>query len=379
MADELSEDEQIRLLFKEAGRDVVTNAQQSFANLTTSMKDAARAADQVKDATKNYDDSVNRALKKTLKDLVGDEQGTGGFAGMAGATLKAERALNSMVSGHGLARAAPMLEGLVTAMGGPGGLGVAVIALEMGMRVLVPTLEKLGSAISDEHIVKLNNFTTSLAKLREEGEKVSAPSGHPEMDKRVKEYLEQGAGATLSTLLQAELYKRLAQANTLTDAQKLAGMALKPEADLQANAKRQADLLMGLIEHREAGAIGQAQQLLANNVTGANPRGDGESDSTGQDGGRSKAGQREFRRPAGPVTRTNSAGDRARGTRSKATGGSRQEGKRPDTPAPRHGSSRRRGHQRPDRRPVERGRADRESRAAPDDQSTRASEPTARL
>ena len=133
MADELSEDEQIRLLFKEAGRDVVTNAQQSFENLTTSMKDAARAADQVKDATKSYDDSVNRALKKTLKDLVGDEQGTGGFAGMAGATLKAERALNSMVSGHGLARAAPMLEGLVTAMGGPGGLGVAVIAIEMGM------------------------------------------------------------------------------------------------------------------------------------------------------------------------------------------------------------------------------------------------------
>ena len=270
MADDMSVDEQIRLIFKQAGVDVVKDAAESFEVLTQREKDAAKAADQVTTATKSVD-AAHKPAKITLDELAGKgdgEAGSGGFAGAAGGALRLERALNAMVSGHGLARAGPMLEGLITTMGGPGGLGMAVIALELGLRVLVPTLEKLGGAISDEHIVKLNNFTTSLAKLREEGEKVSSPTGHPDMDRKVKEYLEQGAGATLSTLLQTELYKRLVQANTLTDAQKLAGMAPKPDAELREGAKRQADLLMGLIEHREAGAIGRAQQLLKGDVAG---------------------------------------------------------------------------------------------------------------
>lgn len=196
------------------------------------------------------------------KEILGQVAGDSGFGGMAEATLKAERAFNALVSGHGLARAGGMLESVLASIGGPAGLGFAFVALEMGARVLAPTLEKLGGAIKDEHVDKMHQFTMAMSELIKEGEKLSAPSAHPEIDKIVQKYLKEGAGLVLSETLEAAIRKKIAAASQLTEQQKLAGMAPRAEADIAHEAATQAAAIMGGLGHAEVGAIGRAEALI---------------------------------------------------------------------------------------------------------------------
>ena len=179
MADsDMSEAEQIALLFKQGGIEVVTEAKDSFAHLTEEMKETAKAADQVQEATKAVDTTTQQAiqvlksdstvvedLKQKIAELTaqqnalrdsfvaglipsasafkekfdnlgdsisdkqgildravgegGAEDGTSGFKGIAGAAVKAEKAIGKLASGHGL----NSLPGLLESVGGTLGLG----------------------------------------------------------------------------------------------------------------------------------------------------------------------------------------------------------------------------------------------------------------
>ena len=64
MADsDLSEDEQLRLLFREGGIDVVTDAKDSFKNLTEEMQGTAQAADAVAESTQAVDTITAQAIE----------------------------------------------------------------------------------------------------------------------------------------------------------------------------------------------------------------------------------------------------------------------------------------------------------------------------
>jgi len=78
------------------------------------------------------------------------ESGKGGFAGLASGVLKTERAITSLATGHGVARAGVMLEPLVALLGGPAGLGIAIggiaFAIESALPKLVTWIEKIDGA-----------------------------------------------------------------------------------------------------------------------------------------------------------------------------------------------------------------------------------------
>ncbi len=80
--------------------------------------------------------------KETLLRSVAGTGGEGGFEGVASSAFKAERVMNAMVSGGGLWRMGPMLDGLLSKLGGPAGMGFALVGLEAAYRTLWPTLEK---------------------------------------------------------------------------------------------------------------------------------------------------------------------------------------------------------------------------------------------
>src|SRR5208282_2491916 len=166
MADsDLSEAEQLVLLFKAGGVDVVKDAGDSFHNLTEEMKGTAKAAEAVQSDTKEVDAAIQQAnevlregstvvadLKQKIAELTsqqdalrdsfisglipsasrfkeqfdalggsinetqgildrvsGDDQGTG-FKGIASTAFKAERVLTGLASGTGFARMGPLLE-----------------------------------------------------------------------------------------------------------------------------------------------------------------------------------------------------------------------------------------------------------------------------
>ena len=204
------------------------------------------------------------AKKEILSQVAGDS----GFAGIAEGALKAERALNALVSGHGLARAGGMFESVLSAVGGPAGLGFAFVALEMGARVLAPTLEKVGGAITDAHIDNMHRFSLTIAELVKEGEKLSQPAAHPDIEKMVQKYLRDGAGIVLSETIEAAIRDKLTAANKLTLEQQLAGMAPRAEADIAREAATQAAAIMGGISHAEVGALGRAQDLIGQMKSG---------------------------------------------------------------------------------------------------------------
>src|SRR5271157_2094272 len=199
MRDDLNEDEQLRLLFRAGGLDVVTDAKDSFHSLTEEMQGTAKAADKVQDATKTVDTTTEEAkrvlsetstvvsdlqtkiasLEKKQNDLAesfrfglipsasdfkeqydhlggeisrnqsileaatgtGDgESGKGGFAGLAGGAIKAEKAISALATGHGLGRLGGLLEPLVGLIGGPAGLGLAIGAMALAIEGLLPKL-----------------------------------------------------------------------------------------------------------------------------------------------------------------------------------------------------------------------------------------------
>ena len=170
------------------GTEVPKEMVKDFVKLADELKETGQAADQLAEKTEKLD--------TTLKKTAGKDE-AGGLAALAGNALKAERAINMLVSGHGLARAAPLLEGLLGVVGGPAGLGAAFVALELGARVLGPTLEKFAGSFTGEHVENLKKFAEYVKKLREEGEKLAANPLENATNAAAKKFLEQGAGNEL--------------------------------------------------------------------------------------------------------------------------------------------------------------------------------------
>ena len=187
----------IRLVGK--GTEVPKEMAKDFVKLADEMRETGHAADQLADATQKLDTTLKKTAGKDDSD---------GLAGLASNALKAERAINALVSGHGLARAAPLLEGLLGVVGGPAGLGAAFVALELGARVLGPTLEKFAGSFTGEHVENLKKFAEYVKKLREEGEKLAASPGVTATSTAAKHFLEQGAGNQLRGALIAQLRQR---------------------------------------------------------------------------------------------------------------------------------------------------------------------------
>ena len=178
------------------GTEVPKEMVKDFVALGAELRETGHAADQLSDATQKLDTSLKTSAGK-------DE--SGGLGGLAGNALKAERAINMLVSGHGLARAAPLLEGLLGVVGGPAGLGAAFVALELGARVLVPTLEKFAGAVTGEQVDNLKKFAEYVKKLREEGEKLAANPAVSATSTAAKHFLEHGAGNQLRGAMIAQL------------------------------------------------------------------------------------------------------------------------------------------------------------------------------
>ena len=200
MPDDMSEAEQIALLFKQGGIEVITEAKDSFAHLTEEMKETAKAADQVQEATKSVDTTTQEAievlksdstvvddLKQKIAELTaqqnalrdsfiaglipsasqfkekfdalgdsitdkqgildravgegGDDDGTSGFKGIAGAAVKAEKAIGKLASGHGLNSLPGLLESVAGAVGLGGGAGLAAGGLILAFESIIPKVE----------------------------------------------------------------------------------------------------------------------------------------------------------------------------------------------------------------------------------------------
>jgi hypothetical protein len=69
------------------------------------------------------------------------EAGVGGFAGAAAGTLKFERALTGLATGHGLRGATTAMEGLALALGGPAGIGLAIGGIVTFIDIVLPKLQ----------------------------------------------------------------------------------------------------------------------------------------------------------------------------------------------------------------------------------------------
>ena len=100
------------------------------------QEEIARAIEQIDRQVKSLGDtrelveSLNEPLQRTAGQGEG-EDAVGGFKGMAGGAIKAEKAINSLMSGKGLGRLGPMLESLLGPLGVPGlGLAFGAIAME---------------------------------------------------------------------------------------------------------------------------------------------------------------------------------------------------------------------------------------------------------
>lgn len=82
--------------------------------------------------------------EKPLARLTGTgdgEQGEGGFKGLAGGAIKAEKAMLGLASGH-IGRIGQQLEGVLPLLGGPAGMGLAIGALVIGIHDLLPKLKE---------------------------------------------------------------------------------------------------------------------------------------------------------------------------------------------------------------------------------------------
>ena len=100
---------------------------------TVAAKEATAGLNEEAIAAKNMAEIADE-VQTPLARLTGEgdgEEAIGGFKGMAGGAIKAEKAINSLMSGKALGRLGPMLESLLGPLGVPGlGLAFGAIAME---------------------------------------------------------------------------------------------------------------------------------------------------------------------------------------------------------------------------------------------------------
>jgi hypothetical protein len=107
------------------------------------------------------------------------ESGKGGFAGLAGNVLKAEKVMSGLAGGGGFGRMGPMLESITSAMGLAGGAGLAGGGLIFAFEALLPKIdafiEKMtGAKEAAEKAAKaLHEHTAAMEKNKAAADKLS--------------------------------------------------------------------------------------------------------------------------------------------------------------------------------------------------------------
>jgi hypothetical protein len=107
-----------------------------------------------------------------------------GFEGMARQAFAAERVMTVMSgAGGGLARAGPLLDGVIKSLGGPAGLGFAIVGIEFAVERALPALEKLWDKLNGvDEMAK--EAADTVAKLLKDYEKLEETP--TEVEKKTK-------------------------------------------------------------------------------------------------------------------------------------------------------------------------------------------------
>jgi hypothetical protein len=167
--------------YNDASKDLEKTLAQKEGTLkrvTNSVNEQIKAAQRLADelnadalAAKQFQDSLlpmQTDLQATSQELlavggaaemaagIGKGEGEGGFAGLAGNVLKAEKIMTGLVSGSGFGRMGPMLESITGALGLAGGVGMAGGGLIFAFEALLPKIEAFiekmtGAAEASEH------------------------------------------------------------------------------------------------------------------------------------------------------------------------------------------------------------------------------------
>lgn len=216
MAERL-DDEAIRLALEAAGIENVAEVTKGFADLRTEMVNTKGAGYELETQTydlvkgldeegqKNYDvatsmqemnkrmreraealqavrDAIDVEIQKeqeladtvaknqrTLDAMAGSEEGGTGLKGIAGGALKAEKAISSLASGHGLGRIGGMLESIMGPMGLPG-VGLAIGAIVYELEPAIPKIKAFFDAW-EMGVKPLDDVTAAIERLnRAQGE-----------------------------------------------------------------------------------------------------------------------------------------------------------------------------------------------------------------
>ncbi len=162
--------------------------QQKIQDIIDAVDRENEAIKRAEDAQKAYKDSLlpvtmtAGTTADSLDLLAGEgdgESGKGGFKGVAGAAVKAEKAIGMLASGGGLGRLPGMLEGLTSALGLAGGAGLAAGGLILAFESIIPKVETFiekmtGAAEASERAAKaLKEHNEQVEKQRQAFEKIA--------------------------------------------------------------------------------------------------------------------------------------------------------------------------------------------------------------
>jgi hypothetical protein len=275
MADQ--DEEQFGVKFA-ATTESVTQAKESFQHLTQEMEQTAKASETVATTTKTVDDAAaelrkqiddlnivlikqaelyaagelpleqflygNKAARTVIGQLEGaldsitpkleevagqgdGEAGKGGLKGMAGAAIKAEKAIGMLVgTGGGLGRLPGMLEGVAGALGLASGAGLAAGGLILAFESIIPKVETFiakmdGAAEATKRAAEALKLYQAEVKKEEE-----APTEDEEKAAAVVKEVIKGKGAQE---LRQGIEQSLIQGGIGLTAEQRAGQYLNPE------------------------------------------------------------------------------------------------------------------------------------------------------
>ena len=179
-----------------------------LAVLGTEFKAGNLTNEQYLDSTNLVTDALKE--RTTVLKSLGEKTTSGGLEETASALFKIERIGNALGTGSGLARAGPMLESVVSTLGGPAGLGIAIGALAYALESVLPKLEKFFD-VFDEAAVKAASEATKALADQVERLKNLQTSEQKKTKAGIEEFLAEGPAGDVLKGIRAALYKRSAR------------------------------------------------------------------------------------------------------------------------------------------------------------------------
>jgi hypothetical protein len=152
-------------------QDATLEAEASLAKVTAALDAEEAALHRVAAAEEEAARNASIDLTVAAEGLAGTgdgESGKGGFAGMAGGAIKAEKAMLAIATGHGVGRVGGLLETLTSAAGLASGTGLAIGSIAIATEVMIPKLE--------EWISKMDGAAAATKRAADELERFNAAS-----------------------------------------------------------------------------------------------------------------------------------------------------------------------------------------------------------